>query len=380
MSWDSYYDAVDRVGAGWASLAESIPRIMSDPRAYPREAMLLAVIAGLLVIFVSLSLMTLVDWLQQRRFRRRTGTHLRASVVARRAFAVLAVTTGAAVLIGLSPAVVPEARLCGSCHSVKPAYDSWAEGAHGAVDCFACHAGRGAAGVLQASVLGISNLRPGDQSGKTAAAVHADRCLACHASLRDEIVGSRVRVQHAEMIDAGITCTACHPRAGHESGSRSGSSIERSVMSRCLACHDSEQASADCSTCHSSDPSDPEGLSVVGRTVMQIGCGGCHAAATEQRCVECHGLELPHPSDFGRVHARLSAEDPSLCARCHETASATLACACHASDVNEHGTYDAWYPRHGAQASASGPGGCLCHKDGGFASCAGCHDENPWVR
>jgi hypothetical protein len=95
---------------------------------------------------------------------------------------------------------------------------------------------------------------------------------------------------------------------------------------------------------------------------------------TEQRCIECHGLELPHPVDFMSRHAGLSFRDPGLCSRCHETAQTTDACACHQAG-EMHGEYSDWFPRHGPQAQTNWPGGCNCH-DVGF--CAQCHETSPF--
>jgi len=70
-------------------------------------------------------------------------------------------------------------------------------------------------------------------------------------------------------------------------------------------------------------------------------------------------------------HAGLSYKSPALCAKCHEQASARLACGCH-QDANLHGTYSEWFPLHGPMAQNNGPGGCRCHKP---SFCAFCHDR-----
>lgn len=149
-------------------------------------------------------------------------------------------------------------------------------------------------------------------------------------------------------------------------------------MSRCTPCHDGRTAPERCETCHVSGPLDESKTPKRATAISTAGCTGCHEAKTAQRCIACHGLELPHPPTFMRSHAALSYANPALCAKCHETASAETGCRCHSIDINIHGTYEEWFPVHGSRARSSGPGGCMCHNDNEFIVCAACHERFPW--
>jgi hypothetical protein len=275
------------------------------------------------------------------------------------------------------PSTAATSGACGWCHATENATATWRGGDHQTVACYGCHAEPGLLGGLQASASGIS-IRLGGETAN-GPRVGSLGCLECHSDVLQGIVGDRVRVRHADLVTAGLPCTECHAGVGHESAEEPAAPvIARTAMSRCLICHDDRVASAECSTCHPNRPSDTASAPSGRASHIPVTCGAeCHAQKLVDRCIACHGLELPHPADFLSTHAPMSQKDPQLCAKCHEAASETLACGCH-PDGSAHGSYSTWYPRHGTQALATGPGGCRCHDDDGFASCQLCHSSDPW--
>jgi hypothetical protein len=370
----------ERLRAGYASVGERLPEILSDPRAYPREAMLVAAIAALLLILVILMSYAVVGAVSASHERRKAGL----KVTKRHRFAGLAAAVSIAGLLLFLLAVVPLAPAtggaCGVCHPVKPAVDSWRDSGHASASCYGCHAEPGVVGAVQATLSGVAGLttRSGESSMAVASTgVHSNGCLSCHESIRDSLVGEGVTMRHLDVIEAGIQCTECHLFVGHgdELVSEGDFRRERSVMSVCLTCHDGVTASSECDTCHAGRPLDAaSAVSAVGQTDTPVTCAGCHQPETEERCVACHGLELPHPAGFMSRHAGMSFRDPGLCVRCHETAKTSDACACHpAGDM--HGEYAQWFPRHGPQAQTNWPGGCNCHD---VAFCAQCHETSPF--
>ena len=62
-----------RLQAGFANLGDRIPEILSDPRAYPREAMLLAAIAALVLILLVLAVYAAVGVVSAAYERRKAG-------------------------------------------------------------------------------------------------------------------------------------------------------------------------------------------------------------------------------------------------------------------------------------------------------------------
>lgn len=376
LDWQSIDEATRRIVSGARLLTAALPGVIADPRAYPREAMLLAAIAALAALLLVLFFMTVNDAIRDRAGRRLFAVRRRTTSMAWRSAAIA--VFGIALVVGVAalPLVPSSGQACGACHGVRQAVSAWQTDSHASVSCFGCHAEPGVSGAIAASLRG-AGLRLAKE--RPASVAVSDRsCLDCHVGLTDRVVGSVIRVSHREIVDAGTGCRVCHPTVGHASLERPERSFTRSVMSRCLVCHDGADASADCETCHVDGPFDSAGTPAGANTMARGACADCHSAATSAKCVACHGLELPHPIVFMKRHASMSAEDPALCAKCHETAMTDDMCACHSSDANQHGSYSQWFPIHGARARATGPGGCLCHDDNGFRKCAACHDSYPW--
>jgi protein-S-isoprenylcysteine O-methyltransferase Ste14 len=370
-------ELVRRLQQGLSAVSTQLPRVLADPRSYPREAMMLAVMVVLLVLMLLFAGYAIYDTVQSRRTRQRMGMRVKRKASLSR-WAPVAVVAGSLVLlVALAPLVPVVGRACGVCHAVEPAVASWRTGPHAAVSCYGCHAGRGLTGAVSASFAGVGNLLGVSADSGTRSALFDSGCLSCHGDLRSGMVGTSVRMQHSDVIEAGVGCVTCHQAVAHEAADGSGSLlpvVERSTMSICLTCHDGVAASSECEACHNDRPLDSTSAQVLGVTDLRVHCEGCHMEETEARCIDCHGLELPHPPEFMRKHAGLSYEDPRLCTRCHEGASVTLACECH-TEINVHGTYSAWFPAHGPAANASGPGGCNCHRP---SFCFRCHDTVPF--
>ncbi len=370
---------LDTLSRAIGSMRARMPVVLGDPRSYPREAMVLAMIAVLGLVLVLIIVFLIQEQVVTVRKRSALGVKRGFGGFVRRIIwtmaAVIVVSAGVASL----PLVPAVGNSCGSCHMTSVPVSSWQRGQHSKVSCYACHAAPGLLGAMSASSRGLENLVGVVRQEEAVSAVHSlysDGCIGCHPSVSRGVTGTGVRMRHSDVIDARMPCTQCHRAVGHEVGRTSGYGLSPSqLMAVCLTCHDDVRAPAACDGCHSRRPMDtatePDN---PGSTGMTMTCEGCHTRATSAGCVACHGLELPHPPDFLRRHAALSSEDPALCAKCHELASAKAACSCH-NEVNEHGTYSEWFPRHGVMATQTGPMGCNCHSP---ASCLVCHSSSPF--
>jgi hypothetical protein len=369
-----------RIVLGAQSTGEFVPRILEDPRAYPREVMLLAVAAALLLLLIVMAVYLTLDYIKYREERRRIGvraTH--AKTFAR--WAVISIALGSLLLVmGVAPALPSVARECTNCHAIEAQVAAWAEGPHATVACYGCHARPGVAGALEASLVEVARMiRPSEE--ETSSAVRSARlfnasCLECHAGIREGVVGDMVLMRHSDVLEAGMVCERCHPGVGHESAETAGRVVE-STMDTCLTCHDGTVASADCEVCHTHAPLDSATEVAGTANPTMTTCDGCHSPATEKACIDCHGLELPHPAGFMSTHAGRANNEPALCGRCHEGLTATSGCVCHGGQENLHGTYEVWFPAHGPAASSTGAGGCNCHE---VRFCGYCHPSDPFGR
>lgn len=357
-------------------LAERVPIILVDPKAYPRETMTLALIAAVLMLMSVLLVLIVREYLQEKATRVRVGVRRTPRARVARLSALVLVATVAALATSLAPSVPQLDSACGTCHPIKSSVASWRKGAHADVSCLACHSRPGVLGALESStrggaaLVGMADRVPPDSGS----------CLLCHARIEAGRIEARgIRVSHAEIIAGGMRCLECHHAVGHGTAaadSRSARAEARAVMAACVSCHDGVTARSGCDLCHvDGRPSDRvTDADPDGRTPAPITCRGCHSEDADAKCVNCHGLELPHPETFRMQHAGLSAKRPALCARCHESASASDYCACHV-ESNVHGTYSAWFPLHSKAAETNGQGGCRCHS---APFCAKCHETNPW--
>lgn len=366
---------LSRMLGGIRRLSTQIPSILREPRAYPREAMIMAVAAVLAVLIVVLLSFVLYDAIVEARGKRRLGLRVRRRLRPRVGGAAL---WAVVLMLGVTalPWIPAVGGSCGSCHQVRPAVSSWESGKHASVSCYACHAPDRVTGGISAAVEGGARMAFGARAASDIAP--SDACLRCHRGIRDTVTHGSMRVRHEEIIDAGIACPDCHADVGHEGSAKDEPTGEAALlapatMSRCLLCHDGRTAFSACQKCHTRAPSDSSSSpSRPGTTPIKVTCAGCHDEATQQRCIGCHGLEMPHPDDFLRRHAATSYARPQLCKRCHDDAGVGT-CSCH-SEPNVHGTFDAWFPQHG-RAAAVGREGCNCHNLG---FCYFCHETNPF--
>jgi len=364
---------LDRIAFGIERLGERIPQVVDNPLGYPQEAFVLAAMTAVALIMLLLVALIVIEGIPARSAARALGYRRDPERLVTRSGIAVAVVAAVFVAVSLVPLVPPAGDLCASCHEVAPAVAAWQADAHRGVSCYGCHARGGVAGSMQAGAEGMARLIGAGDDSADGAPVYQGRCLSCHGEVREGITGGPIAMRHSDVIEAGYACLQCHPQAGHDGLEQEPLPVTRSRMSTCLACHDGVRASSECTTCHDGRPSDTSASAPGGSAEAGVTCKGCHSEETDRTCVDCHGLELPHPEGFMREHARLSSRDPALCARCHEIASAVAGCSCH-SETNVHGTYNEWFPVHGAAARSSWPGGCRCHAD---SFCLKCHDRIP---
>lgn len=255
-----------------------------------------------------------------------------------------------------------------SCHAMTGTAELWRSSTHAGVTCVRCHEGR----LVLSAVSGIPlrarsvAMQLVGSTGYNQATVPGRRCLECHSAILTETStrADGLRMSHREPLADGADCFDCHGAVGHE-----GSDHEIG-MDECLRCHDGTEASAVCSLCHvrgyegASERSDR----VYGTVVLPESptCVGCHSL---ESCDECHGLRMPHPTNFARAeqHAKAGAFNgrDDLCYGCHTFKDCDV---CH-TDFGAHGTD--W--RRGHQAYDDGTWCRACHEGQDF--CLVCHPD-----
>jgi cytochrome c nitrite reductase small subunit len=213
-----------------------------------------------------------------------------------------AVAVGGVVLVGIATSLTDHPEFCAGCHTIAPAYESWAKSSHKEVACVACHVKPGVEGWLHDKVwAGIKDTTIYTLGTPTAAYnlkahVDSDVCLSCHRHiLRVSEIASRdlpspvnevgLIMNHRQHMQAFMTrgqgegCTTCHsgvvhdepikdypiviPR-GHVSADSQpwhpvhpeGSYLRERALRDCFGCHDGKEQYSGrvldrkCETCH----------------------------------------------------------------------------------------------------------------------------------
>jgi hypothetical protein len=258
-----------------------------------------------------------------------------------------------------------------SCHAGNESVKAAVRLEHAA--CIECHEQPGVSGAVDAlaqrgRMAAVAAVKGTPVS--SSAVVMPSACMRCHADIakKTSVSDLGVRMSHKEVLSAGSTCDDCHPSTGHDSKRYVGG------MSRCVICHDAVKASAECSTCHSTDPTSMKVRASKGATEAIAGgltyppvnaakrdCAGCHDVA--KSCDPCHGVRMPHSPEFiARGHARLAAFDgKKKCWKCHEPGEGcTGRSSCHMSmtDRTVNGHPPTWRLEHRKNPWDSG---CGCH-------------------
>ncbi len=264
-------------------------------------------------------------------------------------------------IVGLGTAVEVSSRpaFCGSCHIMKPYYESWKHSTHHNVACVDCHIPPGVTAEFRKKWEALSMVAryfTGTYGTNPWTEIDDAACLRCHERrlLAGKELFGDVLFDHAAHL-AGmrrgktLRCTSCHSQIVQ------GSHITVTATT-CVLCHFKGQqagaGTARCTLCHHV----PEKVirqgtltfnhADVGRFGMD--CTWCHARpegsdgdVPRERCVTCHN-EARHLEQYGNsdlLHRKHVTEHKVDCMDCHLElrhvapprieAAATACGACH---------------------------------------------------
>jgi len=267
---------------------------------------------------------------------------------------------------------------CQACHPMKTAAQKLQASQHSGVICSACHKKSSLMSLpIQKLEQGrmILNYIKGDFKLSMKAPIDNKNCLGCHKDIaRGVKTKFKVMVSHQEIIEAKIDCVQCHEGVAH-GGKRA---INRtSTMEKCSSCHNDEEASARCETCHLDSvwlgmkPTQTWGINhdenwpkLHGARSLYI-CKSCHY---EKDCERCHS-NLPHPEGWPYIHAEEAKRNPKDCQTCHKDEA--LCQGCHRVTM-PHAAM--WINIHSVQEKLVGKKVCLsCHVE---KDCQQCHEKH----
>jgi nitrate/TMAO reductase-like tetraheme cytochrome c subunit len=285
--------------------------------------------------------------------------------------------------------VVSSPALCGSCHEMGSRASAWAVSPHAKVKCVSCHVSshpwyafpvttlsRGAfLGRKVAEHFTGREETPAD-SRVTGASMPDSVCLSCHDPNRQPTAGLGILIDHAKHAKRNRACISCHITVAHPTPSR-GTAL--SFMGQCYTCHGNAKypkASARCTVCHPADfallPNSHKAAAwKTGHGKVKESdptqCLMCHK---QSFCDGCHGLKMPHPTDWVSKtgHPAAAARNRAVCSRCHGDQPDMCTVCHHKAYEPSRGT---WVAQHFNEVKRSGASACLeCHAP---VFCARCH-------
>mgnify|MGYP001093813466 CR=1 FL=1 len=239
-------------------------------------------------------------------------------------------------ILMLVAGVGSSARACESCHLMSDHAEALVGSSHENVGCYSCHLAEGAWDwpAFKAFEIGVMYPRALFDDGPHGSVYETSRsaCLDCHEAILETVTKSEgLRILHYACA-VGETCDGCHATVAHGPASRW---PREPVMEECIACHLESDVDSDCDSCHLGK-NETERLTVGPWQVTHGGswrethgmgsiryCGTCHP---DDYCVKCHGLELPHPVDFGRTHGALALTSQASCDLCHDVSTVCVDC------------------------------------------------------
>jgi nitrate/TMAO reductase-like tetraheme cytochrome c subunit len=283
----------------------------------------------------------------------------------------------ALVLIGAVAgfSAVNRIETCGACHVIRAEVDTYKETAHhtAGVGCQQCHTKPGVFYYFVRNLQGLSNVfahATDNYERPLTAYVGADTCTKCHSNdeLEQDLVAGNMRINHSGLREAGYQCLTCHANISHPGTQIEVARLSQNVMAVCARCHDGETLPDDCDVCHlGAVPGDHEAVAME-LNVSAKECRGCHE--DEVTCRRCHnGLQMPHPSGWeSRRHADVVLErKESVCVKCHTRDDASFCIDCHGLDMPHPSRFRG---DHGEIGRADRK---VCEKCHGTKSCITCH-------
>lgn len=236
---------------------------------------------------------------------------------------IVALIAALAILVAVVGFEVASFRpsFCANCHRIDHSF--WTRSRHADVSCQECHSGRGNLAVVRgrlnqyymvfAQLTGLYD-RP------VTAFVNNANCMACHKAILDTPIVARygIRMRHSDIITAGIRCTQCHNTVAHGKATKNPTAP---FMDTCTPCHDGKKASAKCDTCHYKDGQEkavptvrvaPWAITHGAKWTKTHGMGNlktCSVCHTDVFCTDCHGMQLPHGSNWPLLHGKAAVKN-----------------------------------------------------------------------
>lgn len=140
--------------------------------------------------------------------------------------------------------------ICGNCHEIRPAAESWQKSTHSGITCDNCHDTPGIGEAMRRVYLQFAvfrNIHNQPETYVKTKKVPTEVCRQCHSANRTMAYSGGLNVPHELHLEKGYTCTMCHLNLVHGEG---GEKTRKPQMETCMQCHNGKTAPEGCGTCH----------------------------------------------------------------------------------------------------------------------------------
>lgn len=298
------------------------------------------------------------------------------------------------IVVGFETTSTPD--FCGTCHVMKPYYQSWSTSTHNRVACVECHISPGVTAELRKKWEAMSMVAKyvtATYGGNPWAEVDDAACLRCHERrlLEGRVMFKGVRFDHTPHLiqmrkGKKLRCTSCHSQIVQ------GTHVAV-TSSTCVLCHFKDEipgsGTAKCTVCHDV----PAGQITTHKGSFDHGqvktygmeCTRCHVNASSgdgavppERCLTCHN----DPERLGRygegefLHRKHVTDHKVDCMNCHleirhaaGDALQTHEPSCSACHASGHSPQEMLYSGSGGRGVPETPSGMYA----AGVRCEGCH-------
>ena len=235
--------------------------------------------------------------------------------------------------------VTSHPKFCGSCHVMKPFYDSWKTSSHNEVPCVECHIPPGITSEIRKkyeALAMVARYFTGTYSTNPWTEIEDEACLKCHDKrlLSGKVFFKNVLFNHTPHLielrrKKKLRCTSCHSQIVQ------GAHI-KVTETTCFLCHFKEverigEGVSDCRLCHG----------ITSRKIIKAGfefdhenverykmdCIFCHSHSVEgkgevlkERCFSCHNEpeRIEKYKDVEYLHENHITNHKVECIACHQ--------------------------------------------------------------
>lgn len=229
------------------------------------------------------------------------------------------------ILLGIPMYTARHSEYYRNFNGTKDYFQTWKTSTHEKMSCIECHVEPGAKNrtVFISKAVGEHYLRYA-LPNKTNLFDEPTRkaCQECHTTYRVVSASGDLLVPHRAHIEVlKMSCADCHEALVHTQNTKG---VNTPQMKECLKCHDGEEASAECKSCHTEKgyPENHEAkdwLEVHSEREKEIDCAECHAW-TPDFCKECHSKKPKRHTigNWKKLHAKPAKKNSKQCMICHK--------------------------------------------------------------